>query len=79
MKTKIQKWGNSLAVRIPRVLADQFHLAENTEVELFSEESGINIKPARKEWSLSTLISSVNKRNLHSECETGAAVGNEVW
>ena len=41
MKTKVKKWGNSLAIRIPKKLADTYDLKENKVVELLTDEKGV--------------------------------------
>jgi antitoxin MazE len=46
MKTTIQKWGNSLAVKIPRVFADEIHLDESSTVDLTINSGTLVIVPA---------------------------------
>lgn len=80
METVIRKWGNSLALRIPKPLADEVGLKENSEVELALEEGKLMIVPAVVPgYVLDRLLAQVTAENLHRELETGAAVGVEAW
>ncbi len=80
MQTRIQKWGNSLALRIPSAFAEEIGLSENSEVNLSLKEGGITITVAAKEkWSLEELLSRVTEDNRHREWETGAFEGSERW
>lgn len=78
MQTKIQKWGNSLAVRIPKAFVREAHVAYGTTVDLSVDEGRIVIDPHRgPEYRLEDLLEGVTKRNLHAETDTGATVGQE--
>jgi antitoxin MazE len=80
MLTKIQKWGNSLALRIPKAFALDAQLENDSVVEVSLVDGQIVIKPiAAPNWSLEQLLSAVNSNNIHRETDTGDAVGNEVW
>lgn len=80
MLTKIQKWGNSLALRIPKAFAVDAQLDNDSLVEISLVEGQIVIKPvARTNWTLEELLEGVNENNLHNEIDTGSPVGNEVW
>ena len=79
MVTTIQRWGNSLAVRIPKPFALQIQLAENTEVEISLEGNRIVISPVTKTWTLGDLLAGVTKRNVHKESSWGRKKGREVW
>jgi antitoxin MazE len=78
MSVKIQKWGNSLGVRIPKTVIEKVNLRENSEVEIESKNGTIVIFPAKKEYSLDSLLEQITKNNLHSE-EDFQVEGNEVW
>jgi antitoxin MazE len=78
MPVKIQKWGNSLGVRIPKNIIEKVNLRENSEVEIDSSDGAIVILPAKKEYSLDSLLEQITKNNLHSE-EDFKTEGNEVW
>ena len=80
MKTRVQKWGNSLALRIPKSFANEVELQRDTSVEVSIANGKIVITPiAKPKLSLRQLLAKVNKTNLHREVDTGAAVGNERW
>jgi antitoxin MazE len=80
MLTKVQKWGNSLALRIPKAFALDAQLENDSFVEITIVEGQIIITPvAAPSWTLDELLAGINKKNLHHEVETGPAVGNEVW
>jgi antitoxin MazE len=78
--SRVQKWGNSLAIRIPKKYADKLHWDQTTDVEL-SIVDGKLITEAVKEpmYDLEQLLSGVTPDNLHSEVTTGRPVGNEAW
>lgn len=78
MSVKIQKWGNSLGVRIPKTVIEKVNLSENSEVEIESKNGTIVIFPAKKEYSLDSLLEQITKSNLHSE-EDFKVEGDEVW
>ncbi len=78
MQSRVLKWGNSLAVRIPKPLADEMKVAENTSIELTMKEGALEIKPAAVRYSLAELLSGVNSANTHDEWETEPAQGREL-
>ena len=80
MITKIHKWGNSLAIRIPKAFAKNTDIENGSLVAISVLEDQIVIKPVREpEWTLDKLLEGVNENNIHSETETGKRVGNETW
>ncbi|MBN1656995.1 MAG: AbrB/MazE/SpoVT family DNA-binding domain-containing protein [Anaerolineae bacterium] len=80
MDTVIKKWGNSLALRIPKPLADEVGLEEDSAVNLVLEEGKLVIVPAMApRYALDALLADVTAENLHDEVDTGAAVGGEAW
>ena len=79
MRAKVQKWGNSLALRIPKTYAAEVGLTQETEVELSLEGSKLVISPVEEpEYSLEELLAQITKDNLHTEIKSGPPVGNEV-
>ncbi len=80
MKARIQKWGNSLALRIPKSFASHSNIEQGSVVDL-SLDNGRMIVEATKdqEYSLDELLARVTRNNLHSEVDFGAPVGKEVW
>ena len=79
MKGKIQKWGNSLAIRIPKPFANEIKLNTNSEVEISIKNGALLIEPSIKEIDLDELLSRVNKKNLHKLIDFGPPVGREIW
>ncbi|MFC1821018.1 AbrB/MazE/SpoVT family DNA-binding domain-containing protein [Thermodesulfobacteriota bacterium] len=80
MQTKITKWGNSLALRIPKSFALNANLRQNELVDLSIEKEKIIITPINeKEYSLKELLDKVTESNLHGEFDTGEPVGKEIW
>jgi antitoxin MazE len=79
MKTHIQRWGNSLAVRIPKVVAQELGIGEDTAVELDMVDDALVIRVAASEFSLEQLLASITDDNLHAEVDTGPAIGAEAW
>ena len=79
MRTRVQKWGNSLAVRIPKPFAEGAGLRPSSEVEMSLEKGEVRLSPVRPRWKLRQLLSKVTKRNLHTEVDSGLAVGREAW
>lgn len=81
MKVKIQKWGNSLAVRIPKSFAVQTEIEQDTIVELSVLEGSIIVKPEirKAKFTLEELLENVNEENLHGEIDFGASVGKEIF
>jgi antitoxin MazE len=79
MQARIQKWGNSLAVRIPKPFALEVGLEQNSLVAVSIEEGKLLLEPIKPSYSLEELLAGVTKNNVHHEVETGPAVGNEVW
>ena len=80
METHVQKWGNSLALRIPKPLADEVGLQENSPVELWMRDNTLVIVPVVKPaFDLTQLLAQVTEDNLHREVDTGPAIGGEAW
>lgn len=80
MHVRVQKWGNSLAVRIPKPLAEDAEVREGTVLNLAVSEGKIVATPLRKQKvSLKQLLAKVNKKNLHAEVDFGPSVGREIW
>ena len=78
MTATIQKWGNSLALRIPRAVAKQIRVQEGDPVTLRVSAAGLTVKPAPKRLSLDALLAQVTSENLHPATKWGADVGREV-
>jgi antitoxin MazE len=79
MKTEVQKWGNSLAVRIPKSFAVQTGIDRGTVVDLSLVEGSIVIVPEGPDYRLDELLAKVTKKNIHAEVEYGPPRGKEAW
>ena len=80
MKTTIQKWGNSYAVRIPKSFIKEVGLEYSTNIELTLEDGKLIIQPAAEDTiTLEELLAGVRLDNLHKSVDTGEPLGNEVW
>jgi antitoxin MazE len=80
MKTRVQKWGNSLALRIPKSFATEAGLDRDSSVEVSLIDGKLTIVPDTKpKFTLRQLLSQVTKENLHREVDMGPATGREVW
>jgi len=77
MQTVVQKWGNSLGIRIPALYTKDLELKNGSSVEISEEEGKLIIIPKRN--SLDFLLSKVTDENLHEAVETGVSLGNEEW
>lgn len=74
---QVQKWGNSLGIRIPAALAKQIGLSEGTPIDLEVSEDKIVVR--KKKYDLQSLLAEVTEDNIHKEIDTGKAVGKEIW
>lgn len=80
MQVRVQKWGNSLAVRIPKPLAEDAKVKEGTVLNLAVSGGKVVATPVKKKkLSLKQLLAKVNRKNLHAEVDSGPAVGRETW
>jgi len=81
MNTKVLKWGNSLALRIPKAFARELNIEENSQVDMTLKDGLLNIEPI-KEYeteNLDELLDQVNEHNVHYVIDTGKPRGKEVW
>jgi len=81
MLAKVQKWGNSLALRLPKTLADETNLQIDSAVEITVRDHTIVIKPLLRKgtYDLDQLLSEVTPENCHVESDFGDPIGREVW
>ncbi len=79
MEISVQKWGNSLAIRIPRVYADEMNVNQGTRLTINKEDNKLILEPTQKKKKLEALLANVTSENIHDEIETGNGVGNEAW
>ena len=80
METKIKKWGNSLAVRIPKDIVQKHLFQEGCSVVVESSKEGIVIKRVLcHKPSLKEMVKKITKKNLHKEVSWGTSRGKEIW
>ncbi len=79
MKTRVQKWGNSLAVRIPKSFAEEMGVGNNASIEMSLEEGALVIKADRdRQWDLDALLAEVTDENIHEEWEAEGSEKNSA-
>ena len=76
-KSQICKWKSSLAVRIPKPIAEQSSVHEGSAVEMVLRSNKVVLR--KKNYSLADMLANVTDENLHPEVDTGSAQGNEAW
>jgi len=80
MQTRVQKWGNSLGVRIPRGLADEVGLGAGTEVSLTAKDGELVLRPSLpSRLRLADLVAGITPENIHASVDKGDAVGTESF
>lgn len=81
METKAQKWGNSLAIRIPKRIAQQVGMSVNDRLHIEIVADGVIVlEPRRRQkYQLSDLLKGITKKNMHDEIDFGCLLGREVW
>jgi antitoxin MazE len=80
MRARVQRWGNSLALRIPKAFATETDLESGSEVELTLDDGRLIFTPlAPASYKLEDLLARVTPENLHGEVDTGSSVGDEAW
>lgn len=76
---RVSRWGDSLAVRIPRPMADQARIEEGQEVELAVVDGCLTIRPRARTYTLDELLDQVTPENRHDGVDWGEPVGDEAW
>jgi antitoxin MazE len=79
MNAVVAKWGNSLAVRLPRHLAADARLSEGTRIDMHIEGGALVVRPARPRYTLKELLEGYKPEHRHEEVDWGPPVGKEVW
>ncbi|MBN2393633.1 MAG: AbrB/MazE/SpoVT family DNA-binding domain-containing protein [Anaerolineae bacterium] len=80
METRVKMWGNSLALRIPKPIAAEIGLDDNSPVEVVVIDGKLVVaRTTEPEYNLDELLAQITEENLHREIDTGPLVGNELW
>ena len=75
--SRISKWGTSLAIRIPKTIAQQWGVREGSAIEIIPHEDHVVLR--KETYDLDDMLAQVTEDNLHSELDSGPAQGNEEW
>jgi antitoxin MazE len=76
---RVARWGNSLAVRLPKTVAEQAQLQEGAEIDIAVTDGRITIQRRPPAYSLDELVEQVTPDNRHDETDWGEPQGDEVW
>jgi antitoxin MazE len=79
VRAKAQRWGNSLAVRIPKAFAQELGLMAESPLDMHVVDGALVIVPASGAFTLEELLEGVTPDNLHGETDSGPPQGTEVW
>jgi antitoxin MazE len=80
MKAAVRKWGNSYAVRLPKLIVEEAGLREGSELELRVPRPGsVNLRIEKPKLTLGAMARRIKPDNFHEEAEWGRSVGREVW
>ncbi|HZP79777.1 MAG TPA: AbrB/MazE/SpoVT family DNA-binding domain-containing protein [Pseudolabrys sp.] len=81
MKVEFLKWGNSLALRVPKAFAQEVGASEGKRADLTVENGALVVKveKKRRRYDLQKLIDGITEENRHAEIDWGPSRGNEVW
>ena len=77
LQTRISKWGSSLAVRIPKAIAEEWGVKEGAQIELSRDARGIHLRKRR--YTLEELLEGMEDAGLHPEVDWGPPRGKEIW
>ena len=80
MKSKIQLWGNSLALRIPKFIANEMKISNGSNVDISLDDEKIIVRSLKEiDYSLESFLEEINNNNIHEEKDFGEPVGGEIW
>jgi antitoxin MazE len=79
MRSAVGKWGNSLALRLPRAIAAELELHEGSPVELRADNGALIVRPARPRYRLADLLAQTNGESLQAEVDWGEPQGDGAW
>lgn len=80
MKKEIKKWGNSLALRLPKNLADKLNLSDGSQIELIQEGEKLIIEKKQHNYDLDSMVEGINEENRHNvKLQNTTPKGKEIW
>ncbi len=77
MRARIVRWGNSLAIRLPKAFAETAGMQEGSSIELEAKPGEIVLRGPR--YTVEELVGKITRENRHPETEWGPPVGKETW
>jgi antitoxin MazE len=77
--TLLAKWGNSLAIRIPKSVAAEINIHDGDPVDVSVKDGVIVIRSAAERHTIEALAAGITPRNRHRPTDWGGAAGNESW
>ncbi len=78
MRANIARWGNSLALRLPKKIAEDIRLVEGATVDLRIENGALVVVPTRKRYRLADLLAETKPEARHGETDWGPPRGKEA-
>jgi len=79
-QSQVSRWGNSLAIRIPRNILRDAGVEEGDRLSLdLAKDGAIVIRSTRRKYSLDELVAGITPKNRHSETDWGEPRGKEAW
>ena len=79
MTTQLARWGNSLALRLPKAVAVEARIAEGDQVDVVVKDGSIVITPAARRYTIEELVKGITSKNRHKATDWGMPVGREAW
>ncbi len=79
MNTQLSKWGNSLAIRVPKSVAQTAGLREGDLVSLEAKRGAIVARSSRPRYTLARLLKGMKRSQVHAETRWGVPRGKEEW
>lgn len=79
MVTKVQKWGNSLGLRLPKSAAQEVHVSNGSQVDVRVKNGEIVVRPVKRAlYRLREMLAAIKPGNIHAEIDAGGPRGREL-
>lgn len=80
MRSRVERWGNSLGLRIPKHFADETGLVPGSEIDLEVVDGSLVVRSVvEPTYTLDKLLAEITPDNLHAKFEWGDVAGNEAY
>lgn len=76
-RSHIARWGSSLAIRIPKPVAEQWGVREGSRIDIVSR--GDQLVMSKRAYDLNEMLARMTPETLHGEIDTGPRQGSEEW